>query len=108
MATHKSRSKGKGKGDGGKGGGGDGDGEPQGPGKHHGGDPVRIHEDYVRRHLGGGAPATPETYERAVKQFNRLPGALRTPTKASPQRDVQKRDGDGQEPGEDDPEKSPK
>ncbi|MDQ3583577.1 MAG: hypothetical protein M3495_19105, partial [Pseudomonadota bacterium] len=59
----------------GKGGYGDGDnGEPQGPGKHHGGDPVRIHEDYVRHHLSGGAPATPEDYERATKQFNKLRG----------------------------------
>ena len=57
---------------------------PQGPSKGHGGDPVRIYEDYVRRHLGGGEPAAPETYERdydrAAEQFNKLPGAVSVPS----------------------------
>lgn len=58
----------------------DGYDEPQGPGTHHGGDPVRIHEDYVRHHMSGGDPATPEAYERAMEQFRRLPGAVRVRT----------------------------
>ena len=96
MATGKPKGKGKGRnGDGGKNG-----GEPQSPGKHHGGNPVQIHEDYVRRHVGGGAPATIEAYERAAKQFQKLPGAVRRPsvdvTRAPP------------EPSEDEkPERSP-
>ena len=53
--------------------------EPQGPGEHAGVNAVRIHEAYVRRHLDGGAPATPEAYERAREQFRRLPGAIRVP-----------------------------
>ena len=56
-----------------------GGGEPQKPGKHHGGDPVKIHEEFVKRHTGGGAPATPEAYEKARKQFRRLPGAVQRP-----------------------------
>ena len=74
MATGKPKGKGR-NGDGGKNG-----GEPQSPGKHHGGNPVQIHEDYVRRHVGGGAPATIEAYERAAKQFQKLPGAARKPS----------------------------
>jgi len=57
----------------------------------------------VRRHLGGGAPATPEVYERAIGQFNRLPGAVRTPTKASPPRPVAKPDDDKSDQAEDGP-----
>jgi hypothetical protein len=114
MATDKGRDTGRGKGAArgtGKGkrengDGEDGDGEPQGPGKHHGGDPVRIHEDYVQRHLGGGAPATPEAHERAIEQFNRLPGAMRVPTtrvtppRSSPKPDDDESKGDRNEPKE--------
>jgi hypothetical protein len=104
MAAGKGRGAGRGGGKG-KGENGDGDdGEPQGPGKHHGGDPVRIHEDYVERHSGGGAPATPEAYEKAIEQFNRLPGAMRTPTKTRPARPVPKPDDEGSEPAENEPE----
>ena len=67
---------GKGKGNGG----GRGDyGERVGPGEHEGDEPVRIHEEYVQRHLGGGGPATTEAYGRALKQFRRLPGAVQFP-----------------------------
>ncbi|MFQ5668774.1 MAG: hypothetical protein ACE5I7_20430 [Candidatus Binatia bacterium] len=77
MATDKGKGKGRDKG---RDKGGDkGGGEPQGPGKHHGGDPVKIHEEYVRHHVEGGAPATSEAYERAREQFRRLPGAVQTP-----------------------------
>jgi competence ComEA-like helix-hairpin-helix protein len=57
-----------------------GDGNPPvTPGKHHGGDPVRIHEEYVQHHLQGETPATTEAYERAHEQFRRLPGAVQRP-----------------------------
>jgi hypothetical protein len=114
MATDKGRGAGRGRGKGkgkgkGKGENGDGDdGKPQGPGEHEDDSVKRIHEDYVRRHLGGVAPATPEAYERAIEQFNRLPGAMRTPTTARPARPVSKRDDDRSKPVEDKPEKSPK
>ena len=42
-------------------------------------DPVKIHRDYVERQLGGGAPATPEGYARAIEQWHKLPGAVRVP-----------------------------
>jgi hypothetical protein len=75
MATDKGKGAGRGRRTGkgkGKGENGDGDDQPQGPGEHGDDDSVKlIHEDYVRRRLGGGAPATPEAYERAVEQFNR-------------------------------------
>lgn len=67
------------KGGGGGGKGYDGDGEPQSPGKKHGGDPVLIHEAYVRRHIEGGTEATIEAYERAAEQFQKLKGAVRRP-----------------------------
>jgi hypothetical protein len=41
-------------------------------------DPVRIHEDFVNRRVGGGAPATREAYDRALEQWHRLPGAVAT------------------------------
>jgi hypothetical protein len=111
MATDKGKGAGRGRGRGkekGKGENGDGDdGERHGPGKHHGGDPVRIHEEYARHHVGGGAPPTPEAYERAIEQFNKLPGAFRTPTKGSPPRPVPKPDDDGSEPAENKPEEPP-
>jgi hypothetical protein len=54
---------------------------PVGPG-----DPVRIHEDYIRRHLEGGAPATREAYERAMEQWRKLPGAVvSTPRSVEPE-----------------------
>src|SRR2546421_12150680 len=42
-------------------------------------DPVQIHRDYIERRLGGGAPATPEAYARAIEQGHKLPGAVRVP-----------------------------
>ena len=55
------------------------DGEEQrGPG-HPEAPPVSIHQEFIERHLGGGAPATPEAYERAMEQWNELPGAVRVP-----------------------------
>jgi hypothetical protein len=69
-----------GRGGGRSGEGSDGDGDenpPVSPGKHHGGDPVRIHEAFIEQHLAGQTPATPEAYGRAREQFQRLPGATR-------------------------------
>lgn len=77
MANEKDKGKPKGKGRG-KGKEKGNEGEEDSLGKHHGGNPVRIHEEYARMHLEGGEPATPETFERAAKQFHRLPGVVRT------------------------------
>ena len=41
--------------------------------------PAEVHRGYVERHVGGGAPATPEAYAEAMKQWRRLPGAVRVP-----------------------------
>jgi hypothetical protein len=43
-------------------------------------DPVKIHREYVERRLSAGAPAaTHEAYARAIKQWNKLPGAVPIP-----------------------------
>ena len=42
-------------------------------------DPVQIHRDYVERRIGGGAPPTSDAYARALEEFQRMPGAVRTP-----------------------------
>jgi hypothetical protein len=42
-------------------------------------DPVRIHREYVERRVGGGAPATPEAYDRALQQWHQIPGAVSFP-----------------------------
>jgi hypothetical protein len=55
------------------------DEEQVGPGNPGGDEVVRIHQAFIEHHLGGGAPATPEAYERAIEQWNELPGALRVP-----------------------------
>src|SRR5512132_3360182 len=47
-------------------------------------DPVRIHEEYVERHLGGGGPATNEAHEEAVQQWHELPGAVTRPPTEMP------------------------
>lgn len=107
MATDKTKGKGKGK----KKGRG-GEGEQHGPGKHHGGDPVKIHEEFIKRHVEGGAPATPEAYEQAIEQFSRLPGAVRTPVTdvnlipSEQQPDEDEPDAEGQPDDESDKEES--
>jgi hypothetical protein len=60
-------------------GGGGGGGEPPQLGRNPDADPVRIHREYVQRRLGGGAPPTPEAYERALDQWHQLGGAVRRP-----------------------------
>jgi len=80
MGTRKGRGRGKKDGgDEGQGGRRPEDEEQQGPGNPDA-DPVRIHEDFIERRLGGGAPATPEAYDRAVRQWRELPGAVRVPS----------------------------
>jgi hypothetical protein len=70
-------------------------------------DPVRIHEEYVERHLGGGGPATNEAYEEAVQQWHKLPGAVTRPPAEVPREpgrpgedpgDEQEGEGRGAEP----------
>jgi len=39
---------------------------------------LRLHEAYLEYRVVGGEPATPEAYRRAVEQFDRLPGVIRT------------------------------
>jgi hypothetical protein len=39
---------------------------------------LRLHEAYLEYRVAGGAPATPEAYRRAVEQFDRLPGVIRS------------------------------
>lgn len=50
-----------------------------------------VQREYLERRLQGGAPATPEAYERAIEQWQQLPGAIAqvpvtkpTPTQAAP------------------------
>lgn len=45
--------------------------DPEGEGEN-----VKLHGDYVKRRLEGGAPATPHAYARAMAQWQRLPGAI--------------------------------
>lgn len=59
-------------------------------------DPVRIHEEYVERHLGGGGPATNEAYEEAVQQWHELPGAVIRPPAEVPR----KPEAPAEEPGD--------
>jgi hypothetical protein len=66
-------------GDYGEGGGPPDDERPVGPGNPDA-DPVTIHEAFVERRIGGGRPATPEAYEEALRQWRRLPGAVRAPS----------------------------
>jgi hypothetical protein len=39
---------------------------------------LRLHEAYLEYRVAGGAPTTREAYRRAVEQFDRLPGVIRT------------------------------
>jgi hypothetical protein len=45
---------------------------------------VRVHEAYLEHRLGGGEAPDPEAHLRAIEEFERLPGALRT-TPSTPQ-----------------------
>jgi hypothetical protein len=40
-----------------------------------------VHQQIVERRLSGGAPATPETYAKALEEWKQLPGSVvRPPT----------------------------
>ena len=44
-----------------------------------------VHQQIVEKRLGGGAPATPEAYAEALKQWQQLPGSVvRPPTDQKP------------------------
>src|SRR4051794_28555732 len=47
-------------------------------------EPVEVHQAYLEHRLAGGAPATPAAYRRAVDQFQRLPGAIRSVPPVAP------------------------
>jgi hypothetical protein len=57
----------------------DNNGEEYPPHRKFNVDPAQIHREYVERRVGGGAPATPEAYARAIEQWHRMPGAVRVP-----------------------------
>jgi len=58
-------------------------------------DAVKIHEAYLQHRLGGGEPASPEAYRRALEQFEKLPGATRaTPVSVPEQKPVKKAEPD--------------
>ena len=42
-------------------------------------DPVKIHREYVEQRLEGGGPATPEAYDEALRQWQKIPGAVSRP-----------------------------
>ena len=42
-------------------------------------DPVKVHEDFVRQRIGGGARPTAEAYQRAIEDWHKLSGAIRRP-----------------------------
>jgi len=71
---------------GGRGGGGGGQGGT--PPGNPDADPVRIHREYVERHVGGGADPTPEAYTRGLRQGHRLPGAVTAPASELSDADV--------------------
>lgn len=44
-----------------------------------------VHQQIVERRLGGGAPATPEAYGKALDEWHQLPGSVvRPPTDEKP------------------------
>jgi len=61
---------------------------------------VKIHEAYLEHRLGGGAPATPEAYRRAVEQFEKLPGAMRSTPPPEPEKKPEPKGEKGADQGE--------
>ncbi len=59
------------------------------------GNPVRIHREYVERHVGGGQAPTSERYRDALEAWNCLPGAVRRPPVEVPEDDIERDDQDG-------------
>jgi hypothetical protein len=42
-------------------------------------DPVRLHREYVQQRLAGGGLPTPEAYQQAIDDWQRLSGSVRLP-----------------------------
>jgi hypothetical protein len=42
------------------------------------GSAVEVHRAYLEHRVKGGAPPTPERFRRAIEQFQKLPGAVRS------------------------------
>ncbi len=80
---------------GGEGGGESGGDEPGGATTGPYGDPVRIHREYVERHVGGGDDPSSDRYRDAVEAWNRLPGAVPRPPLEVPSEDADETDTDG-------------
>jgi hypothetical protein len=54
-----------------------------------------VHQQIIDRRLGGGAPATPEAYAKALEEWHQLPGSIiRPPTDESASPEPQKEDSD--------------
>jgi hypothetical protein len=59
-----------------------------------------VHQKIVEKRLGGGAPATPDAYAEALKEWQKLPGSVvRPPTDEKLKQDKPKQD----EPKQDKP-----
>jgi hypothetical protein len=61
---------------------------------------VEVHRAYLEHRLAGGEPATPEAYQRALAQFEKLPGAMRSvpPVTPSEKPEPRKRSDDDEKP----------
>ena len=68
-------------------------------------DPVKIHRDYVERRLGGGAPPSPQAYDRALEQWHELPGAVSRPPSEIKGEEAKRppKDGESAKPNDEDP-----
>jgi hypothetical protein len=75
--------KGKGKGENGDGDDGDGGGDDREPFRESEG-AIRVHQAYLEHRVGGGERATTQAYLRAFKQFQKLPGAIRSKPAVEP------------------------
>jgi hypothetical protein len=62
---------------------GDGDDDQGKPYEEEGG-AIEIHRAYLEHRVQGGDPPTPERYRRAIEQFQKLPGAVRSTPPAMP------------------------
>jgi hypothetical protein len=55
-----------------------------------------VHQEIIERRLGGGAPATPEAYAKALEEWHQLPGSVvRPPTDEKPAMKPKKEGEDG-------------
>jgi hypothetical protein len=78
----------------------DGDDHQEPPPHEEQSDAVKVHEAYLEHRLGGGEPATPEAFRRAIEQFQKLPGAIRSvPSQATPEKPGDEQRSDEEEKG---------